>query len=106
MVPAVPALVVPTMADVAVDVYVALGAPEMRDPVLQTTVDVPSPVAQVASARRAFLTSDVVPMSAASFAVDVAPTAALRPDPAPATPVALPVVPAAPVALAVPVVGP
>ena len=46
MVRAVTALVVPTMAAVAVDVYVAPGAPALSSPVLATTVDVPDPAAQ------------------------------------------------------------
>ena len=42
---AVLALVVPTMAAVAVDVPVASEAPALPDPVLATTVDVPVPAA-------------------------------------------------------------
>ena len=75
---AVPALVVPTMAAVNVDVYVALGSPALPVPLLLTMVSVPVPAelsAPVASAGRAVPASAVAPMAA----VDVAPTAALQP---------------------------
>ena len=78
MVRAVPALVVPTMAAVAVDMSVDPGAPALPDPMLATTVAVPAlavPAAPVASAGRAVPASAVAPMAA----VDVAPTAALQP---------------------------
>ena len=49
MVRAVPALVVPTTAAVAVDVPVAPGAPALPALVLATTVAVPEPAAQCMS---------------------------------------------------------
>ena len=52
MVRAVLALVVPTMAAVAVDVTVAPGAPVLPAPMLATTVAIPAPAAPAASAGR------------------------------------------------------
>ena len=53
VVQAVPALVVPTIAYVAVDVHVDPGAPALPLPVLATTVDVTAPAAApVASSGR------------------------------------------------------
>ena len=106
-----PALVVPTMVSVAVDVPVAPGAPALPDPVIVTTVAVPAPaLAPVASDGRAALASAVAPMAVASFSVAVAPVAPVQPASAPATPVATPVelsvAPASPAAPAVPTVGP
>ena len=107
---ALPVLVVPTMAAVAVDVSVDLGVPELHTPVIATMVAVPAPAAPATSNGRAVPESAVAPMAAAEFAVAVAPTAALRAAPSPATPVGTPV--ALPIALeepsapAVPAVGP
>ena len=91
MVQAVPDLVVPTMADMIVDVPVAVGDPALPSSVLITTMAVPVPAAApVASATRAAPTSSVAPMAAAVFAVAVAPAALVKPNPTPATMVATP----------------
>ena len=104
---AVLALVVPTMAAMAVDVPVAPWAHALPASVLATTMDVSAPAAApVASAGRATPSSAVVPMAAAAFAVAVAPTVPVQHAPAPATPVDLPVALAAPAAPSVPAVGP
>ena len=75
MVWAVPALVVPTMSSVAVDVPVAPWEPALPAPVLVATVAVPAPgapVAPVAYTGRAAPVLVVVPMAATAFAVAVA----------------------------------
>ena len=105
MVQAVPDFVVPTMADMIVDVPVAVGDPVLPSPVLITTVAVPVPaVAPVDYAVRAAPTSSVAPMAAAVFDVAVAPAAPVKPNPTPATMVATPMM--LPVAPEVIVVGP
>ena len=74
-------MVIPTMADVAVDVSVVPWAPALPVPVLATKVAVSAPVAlaaPVVSTGRAVPASAVAPMAAAVFDVDVALTAALR----------------------------
>ena len=108
----VPELVVPTIAAVAVDVPVALGAHALPAPVLEATVSVPAPaesVAPVASVGRATPVLAVAPMAAAVFAVTLAPAAPVRPALGPATPVQLPIDPEVPAmsdAPPMPAVGP
>ena len=101
---AVPALVVPTMADMANDVPVDQGAPALPSPLILTMVSAPATAAPVVPAVRADPASSVAPMAAAAFAVAVAPAAPVWPASAPTTPVATSV--ALPVAPAVPAVGP
>ena len=75
-------MVVPTMADVVVDVSVVLWSHALPVPVLAKKVDVSAPAAPAAPvvyAGRAVPALAVAPMTAAEFDVDVALTAALQP---------------------------
>ena len=110
---AVPALVVPTMEAMDVDVPVAPRAPALPAPVLVTTVAVAAPAAPEVSSGRAAPASAVAPMATAAFAVAMVPEAPVLPAPETTTPVATPValpvaldVPEAPVAQTVPFVSP
>ena len=82
---AVPAVVVTTMAAVAVDLPVDMGAPVMPDLVIATTVDVPALADLKEYSGRVAMASAAAPIAAAEFAVAVVA----------ATPVVLPVSPSA-----------